>query len=58
MVDIAVTGISKGMRLDDFDTLDFAYAPPFSTAIHPFVTACYILENKMDGVLNSMSPAE
>lgn len=58
MADIAVTGISQGMKLDDFDTLDFAYAPPFSTAIHPFVTACYILENKIDGVLNSMSPAE
>lgn len=58
MVDIAVTGISGKMKLDDFDTLDFAYAPPFSTAIHPFVTACYILENKLDGVFNSMSPAE
>lgn len=58
MVDIAVTGISQGMKLDDFDTLDFAYAPPFSTAIHPFVTACYILENKMDGVFNSLSPSE
>lgn len=58
MVDIAVTGISQGMKLDDFDTLDFAYAPPFSTAIHPFVTACYILENKLDGVLESISPAE
>ena len=58
MTDIAVTGISQGMKLDDFDTLDFAYAPPFSTAIHPFVTACYILENKIDGVLESMSPAE
>lgn len=58
MVDIAVTGISQKMKLDDFDTLDFAYAPPFSTAIHPFVTACYILENKLDGVLESMSPAE
>ncbi len=58
MVDIAVTGISCGMRLEDFDTLDFAYAPPFSTAIHPFVTACYILENKLDGVLESMTPAE
>ncbi len=58
MVDIAVTGISQDMKLDDFDTLDFAYAPPFSTAIHPFVTACYILENKMDGVMESMSPAE
>ena len=58
MVDIAVTGISQGMKLDDFDTLDFAYAPPFSTAIHPFVTACYILENKIDGIFESMSPAE
>ena len=58
MVDIAVTGISRGMKLDDFDTLDFAYAPPFSTAIHPFATACYILENKIDGTLESMSPAE
>ncbi|MDE6984891.1 MAG: FAD-dependent oxidoreductase, partial [Lachnospiraceae bacterium] len=58
MVDIAVTGIYQGMKLDDFDTMDFAYAPPFSTAIHPFVTACYILENKIDGVLDSMSPSE
>ena len=58
MVDIAVTGICQNMKLDDFDTMDFAYAPPFSTAIHPFVTACYILENKLDGVLESMSPSE
>ncbi len=58
MTDIAVVGISQGMRLDDFDTLDFAYAPPFSTAIHPFVTACYVLENKIDGVSASMTPAE
>lgn len=58
MTDIAVVGISRGMKPDDFDTLDFAYAPPFSTAIHPFVTACYILENKLDGLFTSMSPAE
>ena len=58
MTDIAVVGISQQMQLDDFDTLDFAYAPPFSTAIHPFVTACYILENKIDGILSSMTPAE
>ena len=58
MVDIAVTGISLGAKLEDFDTLDFAYAPPFSTAIHPFVQACYILENKISGVYESMTPAE
>lgn len=58
ITDIAVVGTSQGMKLDDFDTLDFAYAPPFSTAIHPFVTACYVLENKIDGLFTSMTPAE
>lgn len=58
MVDIAVTGLSMGAKLETFDTLDFAYAPPFSTAIHPFVQACYILENKLAGALESFTPAE
>ena len=58
MVDIAVTGIAMGAKLEDFDTLDFAYAPPFSTAIHPFVQACYILENKLNGEYETMTPAE
>ena len=58
MVDIAVAGISMGAALEDFDTLDFAYAPPFSTAIHPFVQACYILENKLSGALETFTPAE
>ena len=58
MVDIAVAGISMGARVEDFDTMDFAYAPPFSTAIHPFVQACYILENKLEGRYESMTPAE
>ncbi len=58
MVDIAVTGISLGAKVEDFDNLDYAYAPPFSTAIHPFVQAIYLLENKMDGEIISMTPTE
>lgn len=58
MVDIAVTGISMKAKAEDFNTMDFAYAPPFSTAIHPFVQACYILENKLSGKLESFTPAE
>ena len=58
MVDIAVTGISMGATLETFNTLDFAYAPPFSTAIHPFVQACYILENKLAGTFETFTPAE
>lgn len=38
--------------------MDLAYAPPFSTAIHPFSQAVNILENKMAGELETMSPKE
>ena len=58
MVDIAVMGMSMGAKLEDFENLDFAYAPPFSTAIHPFVQAVYVLENKLSGVMDSMTPAQ
>ena len=58
MADIAVTGISFGGKVEDFLTLDFAYAPPFSTAIHPFAAACGVLMNKMTGRLESFTPGE
>ena len=58
MTDIAVTGISMGAKAEDFDTLDYSYAPPFSTAIHPFVQTCTVLENKLAGKLESFTPAE
>ena len=58
MVDIAVMGINMGAVLEDFENADFAYAPPFSTAIHPFVQAVYVLMNKLDGTFVSMTPAE
>lgn len=58
MTDIAVTGIAMGAKIEDFDTLDYSYAPPFSTAIHPFVQACCVLENKLSGELESFTPAE
>ncbi|MGN1451391.1 MAG: FAD-dependent oxidoreductase, partial [Eubacteriales bacterium] len=58
MVDIAVTGINMGAVLEDFENADYAYAPPFSTAIHPFVQSVYVLLNKLSGVLVSITPAE
>lgn len=58
MADIAVVGISMGCRAEDFLSMDFAYAPPFSTAIHPFAAACGVLTNKMTGRLESFTPAE
>ncbi len=58
MADIAVAGISLGAKAGDFIMMDFAYAPPFSTAIHPFAAACSILVNKLSGRLASFTPAE
>ena len=58
MADIAVTGISLGAKVEDFTAMDFAYAPPFSTAIHPFAVACTALGNKLSGRMESFTPAE
>lgn len=58
VTDVAVTAISMGASVDQLCNLDMAYAPPFSTAIHPFVTAVNVTANKMDGVLDSFTPAE
>lgn len=58
VVDVAVVGISLGATVDQLANLDFAYAPPFSTAIHPFAHALNVLMNKMDGVIDSFTPAE
>ena len=58
MTDIAVLAISKGMKLEEFNSMDFAYAPPFSTAISPFVQIAIILENKIKGEFETMSPVE
>lgn len=58
MVDIAVTAISLGADLSQLEYLDFAYAPPFSTAIHPFAHTLNILLNKIEGDMDSITPVE
>lgn len=58
VVDIAVTGIMLKGTLQDLADLDLAYAPPFSTAIHPFVTTLNVLMNKVSGKFETFTPAE
>lgn len=58
VVDIAVTGIMLGAALTDLADMDLAYAPPFSTAIHPFAHTLNILMNKIDGKFETFTPAE
>ena len=58
VTDIAVTGIMLKGTLTDLADLDLAYAPPFSTAIHPFVHVLNILMNKINGRFETITPAE
>ncbi len=58
ITDIGVTAISLGAAVDQLAAMDFAYAPPFSTAIHPFAHSVNILMNKLDGELESMTPVQ
>lgn len=58
MVDIGVTAITLGATLEQLEHMDLAYAPPFSTAIHPFVAAVNIMLNKLEGRLDTMTPAQ
>jgi NADPH-dependent 2,4-dienoyl-CoA reductase/sulfur reductase-like enzyme/rhodanese-related sulfurtransferase len=58
MADIAVTAISLNATLEDIKDLDLSYAPPFSTAIHPFSHTVNILLNKINGEINSITPRE
>lgn len=58
VVDVAVTGIMLKGTLTDLSDLDLAYAPPFSTAIHPFEHTLNVLKNKIRGTFETFTPAE
>lgn len=58
MTDIGVMAVTMGACLEQLTNLDLSYAPPFSTAIHPFVQAVQVLMNKLNGDLDSFTPAE
>ncbi|PNV59639.1 pyridine nucleotide-disulfide oxidoreductase [Clostridium sp. chh4-2] len=57
IVDIAATAISLKADLYQLSNLDLAYAPPFSTAIHPFEHMVNILLNKMEGEFETITPS-
>ncbi len=58
VVDTCVAAIAMKATVDDIADMDFAYAPPFSTAIHPLGHAVNVLMNKMDGEFDTFTPAE
>ncbi|MDD3149294.1 MAG: FAD-dependent oxidoreductase [Candidatus Gastranaerophilales bacterium] len=45
---VIATALSAKMTVDEFLEVDLTYAPPFSPAIDPILTAVQVLKNKMD----------
>lgn len=58
MADIAVTALTMQATISELENMDLAYAPPFSTAIHPFVHTVNVLRNKLDGNFETVTPEE
>ena len=58
IVDITVTALMCKATLADLDCADYAYAPPFSTAIHPFAHTLNVLRNKLSGEFETFTPRE
>jgi NADPH-dependent 2,4-dienoyl-CoA reductase/sulfur reductase-like enzyme/rhodanese-related sulfurtransferase len=56
-IDTAAAYISMGASIDDFGTLEIAYAPPFSAAIDSINAVAYVAGNLCDGRLRKTSLA-
>lgn len=48
-LDIIVTAISLGARVEDLAKLDLAYAPPFSSAMSTTIVTANVMLNKLSG---------
>ncbi len=57
-IDVAATAITFGADVTDIANLDLAYAPPFSSAMDPLITAANVVRNKMEGRAQGVSPLE
>ncbi len=54
-IDAAAALVGIGANIDDFGTLEMAYAPPFSAAIDSINAAAYVADNICDGRLRKIS---
>jgi NADPH-dependent 2,4-dienoyl-CoA reductase/sulfur reductase-like enzyme/rhodanese-related sulfurtransferase len=57
-IDIAAMVISKGGNVDDILAVDLGYAPVYSNAVDTIVVAANVLQNKLDGIFDGISPGE
>ena len=57
-ISLLACAVSRQMSLEEFVQLDLGYAPAFNNPIDIAQTACHVLSNKMDGLINLISLKE
>jgi len=55
---VAAIAISAGLTVDEFADADLTYAPPYSPAIDPILTAAQVLQNKLSKKAIGISPKQ
>ena len=57
-LDVAAAAITMGATVDDFTQFNLGYSPPYSVAIDLLVNAAQVMQNKLTGVAQTVSPME
>ena len=57
-IDVLSTAIQAGMTIDQLSNIDLAYAPPYSPALDPVITAANVAMNKRDGMFEGINVFE
>ncbi|HOJ99635.1 MAG TPA: FAD-dependent oxidoreductase [Termitinemataceae bacterium] len=57
-IDALAVALFAGLSIDDLGELDFAYAPPYSSANDPINMAAFVAQNSLDGYSPTISVSE
>ena len=57
-LDVAATAITLGATVAQVKQLNLGYSPPYSVAIDILVNAAQVMDNKLSGVAQALSPLE
>jgi NADPH-dependent 2,4-dienoyl-CoA reductase/sulfur reductase-like enzyme/rhodanese-related sulfurtransferase len=57
-LDVAAAAITMGAAVSDLTQFNLGYAPPYSVAVDLLVQAAQVVDNKLSGVAQGLSPGE
>jgi NADPH-dependent 2,4-dienoyl-CoA reductase/sulfur reductase-like enzyme len=57
-LDVAAAAITMGATVDDMAQFNLGYAPPYSVAIDVLTNAAQVMQNKLTGVAQALTPLE